>query len=968
MSRTADTNTATGAEAALIAGPARALAIGHPADATVATGPAGAPDTPGDGTVSGVSHGVAGYVAAAIRAGRHQAVPALAARLTPAQRCDLARELPGLRKEFRALGWNRWEERENMRVALVLAGAVCHTGAAASASWLGARELRDWEGLPTERLLALYADRDPAWLGDLAHRLANRASTAEEDYPLIRGLVRLAGCPVPTTDAFVRGWATAMVALGYGDRDRVRLDDALRAEPAVRELVARLFETVEPADALVRFGDPERPQHWPAALARLAGDGTLERPALVRSTLARLLRGGRPQQLRVFTAVLRKLELTPQEERRHLADWIALAADAPSPVAAEAQQVATRLWEAGELTAERLAELSDAVLFRPEKKLVRAQLVLLGKALRRDPGARQVLLPAVAGAFGHGDTALQERALALVTRHLRPGDDALREELAGQAALLSPAHQPAAAALFGADLSPTAGEPYEETLPPAPVPRRLCPAPETVAETVELVAALVRARRPDPAGFEVALDGLVRHAHRDRAALAEALEPVLATGWRWERDEHGRVDPGRLGWLELVAAAVLRRVRPADLTGDIAEGSRRDCPHEALERVLRARLYEVAHRVRTAPPPFLLATPSWETGAIEPEELAGRLAAYHRLGLEPAPADFAQALLRVRRDPAAASLAAAAGSPAGDRLARWLVAPGDAADRLERRVEEPAPHRPGHLWGRARAGVRRVVVATRERLLPLREFPPAFHTLGRAHTGLTERCWHWDSLDGLRGAVLPEDRELQAAWALPGFTACAVSGERGACAELPRLAELGGEAGPVLHLAVATGLGARHPEDRLAAVDALLVLAARGELDAARVGRDLAELIGMGTVKPNRLADAARTAAATGACATTWAVLAPALPALLPVEGGAGQGGAGQGGAGQGGAGQGEKPGSVPSGAGELLAVAADCVERCGATGPVPAGLDAAAGRTGSSRFAAQARRLRDGLSAAGRG
>ncbi|MGW6204398.1 hypothetical protein ACWF9B_12240 [Streptomyces sp. NPDC055089] len=153
----------------------------------------------------------------------------------------------------------------------------------------------------------------------------------------------------------------------------------------------------------------------------------------------------------------------------------------------------------------------------------------------------------------------------------------------------------------------------------------------------------------------------------------------------------------------------------------------------------------------------------------------------------------------------------------------------------------------------------------------------------------------------------------------------------------PLPAAAGGPAGPALHLAVATGLGARYPEDRLRAVDALLTLAARDDLNALRLGGDLAELIGLGTVKPGRLADSLRTAAATGACATTWAVLAAVLPALLT--------------------------GTVdPRGGGDLLATAAECVEQCGADTPEPAGLAATASRGGKSRPVTQAARLRDAL------
>jgi hypothetical protein len=153
---------------------------------------------------------------------------------------------------------------------------------------------------------------------------------------------------------------------------------------------------------------------------------------------------------------------------------------------------------------------------------------------------------------------------------------------------------------------------------------------------------------------------------------------------------------------------------------------------------------------------------------------------------------------------------------------------------------------------------------------------------------------------------------------------------------LTALAESDGPVGPATHLAVAIGLGCRHAEDRLTAVDALLVLAARGDLDALRLGGTLAGLVGEGTVKPNRLADASRTAAATGAYATTWGVLAGALPDLLAAE-------------------------QPVRGLGELLAVAADCVERCGATAEIPA-LDAVAERGGSSQLVVQARRLRKAL------
>ncbi|MFD7445306.1 DUF6493 family protein [Streptomyces sp. NPDC059909] len=896
----------------------------------------------------------------AVRQGRAHEVPGLLKPMAAAERRAALAGLKELRREVRGWGWERRQEQGAVQRALLVAGAGCHTGAAAAATWIGGRELRDWRPLPGTDLLDVLADRDPAWLGDVAHRLAARAATAAEDYPFIADLVRLAKCPVPTTDAFVHGWAESLIEARPSHASRATLPLALRSDPHVRELVPRLFETVEPAPALSWYGDPEAPNHWPSALAGLAEDGVVDRSVLVDGCVARLVRGGRPADLRFFLIVLKRLALTPAEEHERAADWIAMAADAPSSPAGHAQEVLARLAGSGGLTAGQLAEMSAAVLFRPEKKLVRAQLVLIGKVLRRDPAAAGDLLPVVAEVFGHEDTGIQERALKLVGRHIRAGrggrgkrderesqgvDATLRSELAGFTGLLSPVHRALAAELFGEAVEADDSAPYEETLPPVSEPVRTAPAPGTVEETVELTVALITSRSASVAEFERALDGLVRHAHRDRAALAAALRPALAD--RWWLDEESGGDASdlpsaeRFDGMEIVAAAVLDRVSVRSLRdGRIRGGATAGCVHQALDAVVTDRLREIAYRVRTRPLPFLLATPTWENGALDAGGLVERLSAYQRLCADPAPSDVAQALLRVRRTgsgtAASAAAATALGTREGERLAAWLTADGDAAP-LVRRVHEPNAQARPHWWDRTREAVRHIVLETRERLVLQRDFPQAFHRLGRPYSG-SGRCYHWSALEDQRFAVLPGDRDTLAAWTLPEVTACATAEERGNASLLPRLVECGGPAGEAMHLAVACGLGARHAEDRLAAVDALLVLAARGELDGGRLGRDVAELLRLGTVKPNRLADAARTAAATGAYATTWSVLGAVLPGLL-------------------------NAGDPPRGTGEILAVAADCVERCGAAvEPAgvagPAGLAELAARGGSSRLVAQAKRL----------
>ncbi|MFD7260487.1 DUF6493 family protein [Streptomyces sp. NPDC059874] len=882
------------------------------ATAQETTAPAPQPDVP------------AREILVAVRAGRTAALPGLLKPLDRLQRRELLVELKALRADLRSQGWENWRERDLVSPALVVAGAGCTTGAAAAASWIAARDLRRWQVLPTGILLDVLSDREPRRLGDLAHRLAARAATAEQDYPLIRALVGLAGCPMPTTDGCLEGWASSLpTAL-------IPLVDALRNDPYTAELVPRLFETAEPIASLNWLGEPTGPHHWPTALAALAEEGLLDRTALLDGCTARLLRGGTAPHLKPYLAFLQALNPTPEEERERAADWIALAADAPSAVAGHAQQALARLAAAGGLAPRLLAEMSLTVLFRPEKKLVRAQLVLLGRELVRDPAIAPELLPVLGEAFGHSDTDIQERALKLAAAHLVP-DPHVRGELAVQAHLLSPLHRSRAVEILGPDAAPaTDAAPYQEILPPPPAQVPLAPAPESVEETVELVAAVLNSRTASVEEYERALDGLVRHAHRDRAALAAALRPALAGRW-WLDPEQSRHYTSELPGIEHVAAAVLdvHPATPVHPPQPALVSWRSNCHHPAFHVAAHARVAEAARHIAARPLPFLLAVPTHTSGSLDPRTLIERLATYARLGETPAPADFAQALLRTRRDPTAIPAAEALGTPEGERLAAWLGEDGLPAAVTRRTAPAVARHYdewPEHL-----------TLDTGERTTVLRRFPKPFRELGQARMA-TGRCWDGaGDGDAALVAALPEDRETLAAWSLPAITSCALHEGRGGTAVLPLLAAAGGPAGPALHLAVATALGARHAEDRLRAVDALLALAARGELDAVRLGSDLGEQLTLGTVKPNRLADSLRTAAATGAHTTTWSVLAAALPALLTGT-------------------------ADPRGTGDLLEMAADCVEQSMVVSPHPAGLAAVAARGGRSRLVTQAVRLAKAL------
>ncbi|MFF7388230.1 DUF6493 family protein [Streptomyces scabiei] len=877
----------------------------------------------------------------AVRAGKVSDVVALVDGMTDTERRACVPELKQLRRELRAEPWRSPAQRAYP--ALHVAGAACQTGAAAVAAWLTGSDLR-WRQAPPAVLIEVLGDRDPEWLGELVRRLAERPLSARVQYELMAGLVRLAGCPVPTSEAYVQGW---MDHVGRARRPAGTVIGNLRGDPHLAELVAALFETEE-VGARSAWRYDVGPNDWTYALTQLTREGLLDRKAMVDGCVARLLRGGgSTADDKVFLGLLTALDLTRDERLERIADWTALCADASSTVAAHAQAVLADLVLDGGLGPRRLAELTDAVLFRTEKKLVRAQLVLLGRALKKDASLATDVLPVVAGAFGHEDTDVQERALKLVQRHLGDLGDLgrnveamrAREEIADHASRLSPGLRARAQQLLGASMTESAPEAYEELLPPVPSPTRLAPAPESVAEVAEEVGALLVADG-EVGAFERALDGLVRHAHRNRDALVEALRPAAARLW-WADLAPESVDryfSESPHGLEIVVAALVKQLRTVGLAPERHESAdSRGCVHSGPADIFEARLREIAYRVRTDPMPFLLATPTWSTGTLEAAELVERLDVHRRSGSRPGEADFAQALLRVRReDPTALASAAAAagrlGTAEGDRLAEWL-----RTDIPSQPVE------------RCRTAGPRILVEFGE-LPELRSafFPPEFRRLGRplsVYRG-SWRCPHWNHRDWRHWlAVVPGRPELMAGRVLRDLSQAVIEDTRTGFSFLPALAEAEGEAGDAVHLCVAYGLGARRAEDRLAAVDALLGLAARGRLDAERLGTGLGRLAVVASVRPARLAEAMRAVAATGAYGTAWSVLREALPPLLAEL-----------------VGEGAAQGKAPArGLGELVAVAAECAERSGAHGPLPY-LAEAAQRKGSSRVVTQSRRLRAAL------
>jgi Family of unknown function (DUF6493) len=858
-----------------------------------------------------------------------------------------------------------WQLRRYRIAALRVAGAGCLSGAGTVARWLTRQDLRTWiEDRSTVEVLRVLRARQVPWLPELTQRLAARLGTSEWDddrWRLVAELVTSTGLrriELPTTDGFVLGWARSR-------RPDGRLVDTLAEDPFFDALAPHLLE-VDGIGGLFAWSaskwmPPEA--SWPLALAALAAAGRLERARLLDRCVGRLLQGGSAAELGGFLLLHEALDPTLEEVAARSRDYSRLLADGPSRVAQVAQRVLRRLDDAGRLDLDRLLAVSRAVLFRPERQLVRGQLSWLDRVARRQQERAGAVTAAVAVAFAQEAAELQARAVSVVLRHARHADEAAMDELLAAAASLPADLAQRVAAALGSPL------PVNQAPPAllAPTPRELPPPIGTPAELAEELAAFFEgASTVDSVALERLLAALVALAHRDRAALADGLGPVLA---RNRIQSWLPTDPvpiafvnefQQLGWAVLAAVAPpARRVLVRGFMEAIwGAGERRRrgawlvAPGPRL--VLLYRLHEIASGLgQPSSPPLLVATPSSVTGHLDPAELVVRLERAATEGWEPWEYDLQQALLRLPRAPDTAATARARQlpTPAGRRLFAWLSDGGLADPQVSRVVRTVR----GRRWlpGVVRpvtdevAGVFATVTPTSgpaypealpaslraaRRLLPRRRPPlaallcelPEPERWQRWHLGGWQHCWP---------ALLPSHRDVVAAQLQPWLASLPV-GARGAGQVLPILAEADGPVGPALTLALTYGLGARDPVDRAAAVDALLVLASRQQLDGPVLGRELAALLALDLLQLGRIVPALRDAARSGATAEVWAAVAAAIPGMVPPAV--------------------PRP---PRGLPDLLALGAEVAGAIGSRQPIPE-LAAITRRGGSSRLRTESRRL----------
>ncbi|GLZ02586.1 hypothetical protein Acsp03_00530 [Actinomadura sp. NBRC 104412] len=912
-----------------------------------------------------------------------QPVIARLAPIPPAELKHLRPKLKALRTELRRELFSgdmvRYDRAFDQLAPLYLAGIMSSESPAEALDWLTSSRLRDasWclenggSTNPDQRevlRLLLLDHRDTAWQRELAVRLANWLPDRGDArrWKLLEGLILWSGAVVPATDGYIVGWVREAGHAGhYGASGgsgpwswlaelgshlsiphHTTLLERLRAEPRLAEFVRRMFEVADIGAALAaghtaRFGPDNE---WPKALTKLADEGVLDRGELLDLCTAKLLRGDRPGNLRGFVRLHEELAPTLDEVADRRKTYIGIVVGGAGTVAKIAQAALRDLDNAGRLETDALLDIAAAVLVRPEKNLATAQLAWLDAAARRDPATAGPLMRVAATAFTHPGGNVQERAVRLIVKHATNIDSAILAELREAAGDLNAALRDEARRALGVKVS-SSGSGLQVSPQPGYQPRAMPPPIASAVELAERFVPALAGRAVDPLDAERIMEAVVVEHHRDPQALVEALSPLAR-----------RYPPeGLEGWEQRGVPKALRCVFDAVLGLDTRDrqvmyelyrgnNDRPPAPEWAtLYRTHELIKYLVKGDTRI---PCLLATPTAGNGDIDPAVLVQRLDAYAKSSAAPLPWDLEQALIRVPIGTAREIVEThpvITGHPgttfvAGLRLGSLrfptfdgFVVRGDGG--AEKFGEHPKASMPTQ-W-----------------ILP--SFTPASEHVGALpYKVLTETpdpfqkqpyAWDWTG-PGAPSAywpsLLPHHPEIVAAHAIPDLYEQATDTLRNINPVLPLLAETAGRPGPVVHLAVAYGLAAGRPENRVAAVDAIYTLAARTLLDTKRLGVLLGAL-GMGNViKMNRLV-ASLTEAARGLPREVLGVVASMLPALA----------------------------DQPSmrGLPDLLALGSECAAATGGTLRIPE-LDGLAALRRPARVAREAERLRHILSGTAQG
>jgi Family of unknown function (DUF6493) len=669
--------------------------------------------------------------------------------------------------------------------------------------------------IPRQSTIDLLVHRNVPWLAELAHLWAGTSplQTAEE-WLLVDGIAGAAGIEPPRTEGFTRGW----IAWIRSEKDPYK---AITTGSYAYTLLPLLFEYERMGRDL---GSTYFGTGFNSSLQQLAANNPDIRTMLIQGCLARLLRGGRPGDLRSFVTLHDELALTPAEIGALIPDYVGLITAELGTVAGMAQRCLRQADQAGLLEVDTLLAITGIVLRRKEKGLTKTQATWVRQAAKRYPGRASELL-----------------------------------------ALLD---------------VPTGPELLPLSAPIAPIVPDM-PAPITTAtELAEELAALVEGDR-SVATMERVLAAVVELHGRDRETLRSAIRPVVENYRdrlinRWVRGYWARLGTMLFGLLEPPPLGPMRLIEAfGELHADHIAQLLRDS-ELSPSALMEVRLATIERYIRHSPVPRLVATPTQRNGHVDPAVLVDRLERAERDGWQPWHADLTQALLRLpREDP----------GPDVHRRAERLASPGGrvVARRLRQGHRDPIITayiqygKGGRYRWLAPLPDRRVAVA----MDPPTNADPTEAALFTLPKHEQPQAFPWISNRQLWAGALPSHREVVAAWALARLAMAADSKNGGGDAAqiLPLLAENHGPTGPATQLALVYGMTAPDTADRVATLDALLGFA--NAVDWGAVGRHLGDCVSADSLVLTRAAGTLRDAAEAGAVDTAWQICVAALPSLL---------------------------------------------------------------------------------------
>ncbi len=616
---------------------------------------------------------------------------------------------------WKTAGWGRGQQD-----ALIVARAGVFSGAAAVTQALrrDGWELSGWRGssLVTDTAGVLL-DRNPRWLPDLVGRMA----AADELWTLTETLRSALGLPLPDEDPYLRGLVRSLSTTPRGQQPPSLLE-VIRSDEAIRSVVPRLLRVDEVGVELAAYSEDreweagtgrsvkrERPPEctWEGALALAAAEGLLDRAAILDLALGALLRGGRREQVGWFLRLHDALAPDLDEVAPRARTYLRLLVDGPGRAATTAQRELRGLDEASRLEPESLLEAAAAVLTRPEKGLVTAQLTWLEKLSRRRPDHLPDIALTVGQALSHDNRDVQERALRLLGRlkakaPLAPGVLAALQE---QATSVSPVLHGLVTEVLGT----VDGEPRVDEHDGVHSAYVAPPTPAAVGPPIREVHALAEAASAylesgDELLAERVLDGLARLMAVEADGLAGALRPLvprLLPEWA-ERDRSSYLSGAPLNGL-LLAASEPTVPRPP--TSRSWFGLRRRAARAIMwadpngpQGLFSARVREALRLARDTPAPDgLLAAPSMVTGHVDPDRVvaavaAAAAAATATLGLGPRAGVAAFPARHGRR-----RVGAVREAPRRDRRS-----PGPVAARASARRSRPGSGRRGRSCARHR--------------------------------------------------------------------------------------------------------------------------------------------------------------------------------------------------------------------------------------------------------------------------